>query len=107
MIRLFALLVSALLLWTGVSLRIAAADWPQFRGPAGDGHAAATHLPTVWNETTNVAWKAEIPGKGWSSPSLSRGRIYLTAAVPVADGETGDQSLLALCVDAATGKELW
>jgi outer membrane protein assembly factor BamB len=106
MIRLSALLVSASLLSTLFFLSVAAADWPQFRGPAGDGHAAATRLPTVWNESTNVAWKADIPGKGWSSPSLSRGRIYLTAAV-AADGEAAEQSLRALCIDATNGKQLW
>jgi len=47
-----------------VAISASAADWPQFRGPAGDGHATARNLPTIWNETTNVAWKPAIPGKG-------------------------------------------
>lgn len=87
----------------------AAADWPQFRGPAGDGHAEAKNLPTTWNETTNVAWKAEIPGKGWSSPSLVAGKLYLTSAVPLDPGSSSaaELSLRALCVDATTGKILW
>src|SRR5262245_21252166 len=79
-----------------------AADWPQFRGPAGNGHANSKNLPTTWNESTNVAWKAEIPGKGWSSPSLFQNRLYLTTAVPnQADERDGARSLHALCVDAA------
>jgi outer membrane protein assembly factor BamB len=86
----------------------AAADWPQFRGPAGDGHADAKNLPITWNETTNVAWKAEIPGKGWSSPSLYTGRLYLTTAVPL-DAANPDtpHSLRALCVDAENGRIVW
>src|SRR5262245_61742187 len=80
-----------------------AADWPQFRGPTGDGHAAAKNLPTKWDETTNVAWKAEIPGKGWSSPSLFQYRLYLTTAVPTIAGSPDDeQSLRTICVDAVS-----
>ena len=65
------LLTSCLFVLFVVSSLAAAqsADFPQFRGPAGDGHATARGLPSTWNETTNVAWKAPIPGKGWSSPS--------------------------------------
>jgi outer membrane protein assembly factor BamB len=91
-----------------VILTAAATDWPQFRGPTGDGHAAAKNLPTTWNETTNVAWKTEIPGKGWSSPSLFQNRLYLTTSVPVdAAKPDGLQSLRTLCVDAATGQVVW
>jgi outer membrane protein assembly factor BamB len=85
------------------------ADWPQFRGPGGDGHAAAGKLPTTWNETTNVAWKTAIPGKGWSSPVLHRGRLYLTTAVPLDPGSAsaGELSLRAVCIDAANGNLIW
>jgi outer membrane protein assembly factor BamB len=85
----------------------AAADYPQFRGPAGDGHGAATNLPATWNETTNVAWKTPIPGKGWSSPSLYQDRIYLTTAAPAEGGGTGDLSLRVLCLDAEDGRIRW
>jgi outer membrane protein assembly factor BamB len=91
-----------------ISLSAPAADWPQFRGPAGDGRADAKNLPSEWSETKNVAWKAEIPGHAWSSPSLYQNRLYLTAAVPVDAGSAaGPLSLRALCVDAATGKVVW
>lgn len=57
-------------------------DWPQFRGPAGDGHAPqATGLPTTWSETENVAWKVAVPGRGWSSPVIGDGLVWLTTAV--------------------------
>lgn len=88
---------------------LCAADWPQFRGPAGDGHSPAKNLPAFWDEATNVAWKTEIPGKGWSSPSVFQGRIYLTTAAPLEpDGsESNEVSLRALCLDAATGQVIW
>ena len=86
-----------------------AADWPQFRGPAGDGLAAAKNLPTKWDETTNVTWRTPIPGKGWSSPSLYHGKLYLTSAVPLdpGSGSGPEISLRALRVDAASGKIEW
>ncbi len=61
-----------------------AADWPQFRGPRGDGIADAKGLPTVWNDTKNVAWQTELPGRGWSSPIVLGNRIWLTTAEPLA-----------------------
>src|SRR5262245_5255153 len=87
----------------------AAADWPQFRGPGGDGQTLARNLPATWDATTNIAWKTALPGKGWSSPVLVGGRLYLTAAVPLDPGSasSSELSLRALCVDAATGKQLW
>jgi outer membrane protein assembly factor BamB len=89
-----------------MAIAASAADYPQFRGPAGDGHGQAKNLPTTWNEQTNVAWKTPIPGKGWSSPALHQGRIYLTTAVP-ADSAGGDLSLRAICLSAEDGKPLW
>jgi outer membrane protein assembly factor BamB len=81
-----------------------AADWPQFRGPTGDGVSKATGVPTEWSSTENVAWKQAIPGSGWSSPVLSKGRLYITAAV---EGEDETVSLRALCLDAADGRIVW
>jgi len=54
--------------------------WPRFRGPRGDG-ITSEPLPTVWSETTNVAWKTEIPGRGWSSPVIDNNLIWITTAV--------------------------
>lgn len=78
---------------------VAAADeWPQFRGPDGQGRAAARGLPLTWSDTENVVWKLPLPGRGWSSPVISGNRIWMTTA----DDE--GHSLRALCVDRATGK---
>src|SRR4051794_18217124 len=89
-------------------VHLLAADWPQFRGPRGDGHATATNLPTTWDETTNVAWKRAVPGKGWASPCLVGGRIYLTTAAPAEGGSGASETALrTLCVDAVSGRIVW
>jgi outer membrane protein assembly factor BamB len=80
-------------------------DWPEFRGPTGQGIVTKGDLPTTWSKDKNVVWKRAIPGKGWSSPVVVAGRIYLTSSVPTKDGS--DQSLETLCLDAADGKILW
>lgn len=82
----------------------AAEDWPQFRGPTGDGVSASKNVPTEWSATDHVAWKQPIPGAGWSSPVLSNGKLYLTTAVTDDEEQT---SLRALCVDAANGDIVW
>lgn len=103
MLRLLSIFV-----YLATAAPLAAEDWPQFRGPSGNSHANVSGLPTEWNETKNVAWKAEIPGKGWSSPSLYQGRLYLTSAIPVMEGSaSGDLSLEAIAVDAQSGKLVW
>ena len=82
-----------------------AADWSQFRGPHGDGHADLAKLPTEWGTSKNITWRKELPGNGWSSPVVVAGKIYLTTAVP---GENkGDYSLRALCLDSHSGEVLW
>src|SRR5438132_11059659 len=82
----------------------AADDWPEFRGPMGQGIAPAVKPPVAWGTSKNIAWKQEIPGRGWSSPVVYQGRVYLTTSVPASGG---DQSLRALCLDAANGTILW
>jgi outer membrane protein assembly factor BamB len=85
-----------------LALTLRAADWNQFRGPQGNGHAAAK-LPTEWDAKKNVTWRKEIAGLGWSSPVVAAGKIYLTTAVP----QNGGYSLRALCLDARTGTIVW
>ncbi len=85
-----------------LSTELAMADpnWPQFRGPRGDGHAHATGLPLVWSEIQNVVWKTPIHGRGWSSPVVWGDQIWLTTATE--DG----RKMYALCVDRDTGRIL-
>jgi outer membrane protein assembly factor BamB len=81
-----------------------AADWPQFRGPGGAGVSEETGLPTTWDGPagTNVCWKAELPGRGVSSPVVAGGQVYVTAC----DG-VRQERLHVICFEAATGKRLW
>jgi outer membrane protein assembly factor BamB len=82
-------------------------EWPQFRGPDGQGHATATDVPLNWSESQNVVWKSPVPGRGWSSPVVSNGRIWLTTAAADADsGSRGEVSLRALAYDLETGRQL-
>lgn len=80
-----------------------AGDWPQFRGPTGDGHYVGPPIPTEWGPDTNVIWKTTIPGRGWSSPIIWQGRVYLTTAVE----QARRYSLQAIAVDCPSGKVLW
>lgn len=105
-----------------------AAEWRQFRGPDGQGHAAVKSLPLKWSESDGVQWKTAIPGRGWSSPVFSDNTIWLTTAIehPL-EGEAleaarkeklgahpmakqmslvGSVSLRAISIDATTGKLL-
>ena len=74
-----------------------AQDWPEFRGPTGQGVSDERGLPLTWSETKNVKWKVAIPGEGWSSPAILGDRIWLTTAT-----EEG-KSLRGICVDRNTG----
>jgi outer membrane protein assembly factor BamB len=79
----------------------AAQDWPQFRGPTGQGESGEHGLPLEWSESKNVAWKTTVPGRGWSSPVVANGRVWLTTAIT----EGRDASLRLIAYDAATGRE--
>ena len=82
-----------------------AGEWPEFRGPTGDGHADLKELPLHWSGSSNVSWKVAIPGQGWSSPVVSKGRIYLTTAV--AADRSSAPVLRVMALDAKSGKTLW
>ena len=98
------LFVAAVLLAAGLS---EAADWTQFRGPKGQGHADVTDLPVTWSENENIAWKVALPGLGWSSPVVADGRLYLTTAVAGDDTSEVGRSLRVLCLSAKNGEILW
>lgn len=94
----------------------AAEEWPQFRGPTGDGHANATSLPTTWSEKENVRWKVAIHDKGWSSPVIWGDQIWLTTSkanyAADAPSENAQKKipkpesleLYAVCVSRSSGK---
>jgi outer membrane protein assembly factor BamB len=93
------IVLSVLLALIGVTAR--SEDWPQFRGPTGQGHSAERNLPIEWSESRNVRWKAPVAGRGWSSPVVADGRVWVTTAV-----KAGGASLRALAFDVDTGREL-
>src|SRR2546426_3408666 len=76
-------------------------DWPQFRGPTGQGHSTEPGLPIEWSESRNIVWKTPVPGRGWSSPVVADGRIWLTTAT-----KDKGASLRALAYDVENGREL-
>ena len=55
-------------------------NWPDWRGPTTQGHSDATDLPLTWSEEENVTWRSEIPGRGWSTPIIWAGQIWVTTA---------------------------
>jgi len=93
----------------------AGGEWPQFRGPTGDGHSTAKNLPTTWSEKENIRWKTPIHDKGWSSPVIWGDQIWLTTAkekyADNAPKENAAQKipkpewieLYAICIDRLTG----
>jgi len=106
-------LVATLLLVTSSS----ALDWPQFRGPAGNGCAPQADPPVAWSEINNIAWKVRLTGRGRSSPIILGERIWLTTAVEQGVVRTNIRSddmqvaehvsLRTECLDRATGKSVW
>jgi outer membrane protein assembly factor BamB len=86
------------LLLTSSPVMRAAENWPQFRGPDGNGHSDARGLPLHWSEARKVVWKTAIHDRGWSSPVIYGKQIWLTSASK--DG----RELFVLCIDRDTGK---
>ena len=86
-------------------------EWPRWRGPFDNGVARGA-APTRWSETENIAWKAEVPGRGHSSPVIWGDRIFLTTATVTGGGEASsdnpvEHAFVVLAYDRKTGKKLW
>ncbi|MEI6782563.1 MAG: PQQ-binding-like beta-propeller repeat protein [Verrucomicrobiota bacterium] len=74
------------------------ANWPEFRGPNGNGTSASTNLPLHWSEQQNIKWNTPIHDRAWSSPVIWGDQIWLTTAT------TNGQELFAVCIARDTGK---
>ena len=98
--------IAALIVTGSSHLSAHAAEWPEFRGPLGNGVVSDAKLPVRWSESENIQWKVPIPGKGWSSPVVAEGRVYLTTAVSTGEDDAS-QSLQLLCLDADDGSSIW
>jgi outer membrane protein assembly factor BamB len=97
--------------------------WPQFRGPGARGVADHPNLPDRWSADENVAWKIDLPGRGWSSPIVWGDRVFLTTVVSDGEMESPKKGLyfggerkevprdthhwLVVCLDLNSGRELW
>jgi outer membrane protein assembly factor BamB len=76
-------------------------DWPQFRGPTGNGHCNAKNLPVEWSESDGIKWKVAVHGRAWSSPVILGSQVWMTSATE--DGK----ELSLIVVDKATGRTLF
>ena len=76
-------------------------NWPQFRGPNGQGISQERGLPVHWSETENIAWRTAIPGESWSSPIVWGNHIFVTTATE--DGA----NCYVIAIDRLSGNILW
>jgi outer membrane protein assembly factor BamB len=86
----------------GILLTSLAADWTHFRGSESTGVGSGDAVPLPFGPKQHLAWQAELPGRGLSSPVLVGKRVFLTAS----SGPKQDR-LHVLAYDAATGQKLW
>ncbi len=91
---------AASILISGLAVGLLANDtnWPQFRGPTGDGISSSKGLPLQWSEKEHVKWKTPIHGRAWSSPVIWGNQVWITTA-----SEDG-RELSALCLHRDSGR---
>ncbi|HAV61206.1 MAG TPA: hypothetical protein DCY13_02435, partial [Verrucomicrobiales bacterium] len=94
------LLSASLLALVGFSPAAIAADWPGWRGPQAHGISVERDLPKNWSSQSNIAWRAEVPGKGASSPTVVAGRLFLTT-------QRDDDSYSVLAYNTSDGSLAW
>jgi outer membrane protein assembly factor BamB len=112
-----------------LTTQLGAANWPQWRGPQGQGVSAEVSFPLDWSVSSHVLWKIAIPGRGHSTPVIWGNRLFLTMAVegatvpdhkaplhfdgtnlflhPDSMGVDRSNTLKVLAIDTASGKTLW
>jgi outer membrane protein assembly factor BamB len=93
-------ILSRVLLMSLVAAPAVAADWPQWRGPAGTGVSEEQDFPVIWTETRGVQWKCALPQWGTSTPAIWGQDIFLTS-------HTDENKLLLVCIDKAKGDIKW
>lgn len=102
------ILLATLLAAPSLAEKSLAENWPQWRGPHGDGSSATATPPLRWGEDTNVLWKVELPGRGSSTPIIWGDRLFLLAARPSDPaGEGNVHQFLVLAYDRHSGEPLW
>ncbi|ADB16325.1 FOG: WD40 repeat-like protein [Pirellula staleyi DSM 6068] len=83
-------------------------NWPNWRGPRGDGTSLEANIPTTWNGETgeNIAWKVAVPGSGHSSPIVHGDHLFLLSCLPASE-EKPVASRVLLAFDRKSGKQHW
>ena len=122
--------LAAVTMGLAASVALSAENWPQWRGPNGQGVSTEQALPTEWAPGKNIAWKAPIAGTGHSSPIVWGDRVFVTAQIegetipgqravkhrqgkeedwihPDSVGADKKHTLKVIALDATTGKVLW
>ena len=126
-----ALCISAIALITSSVTASGGANWPQWRGPDGQGVSNEKNLPAEWSPAKNIKWKTAIAGRGHSSPIVWGKKIFLTTATdgetvpgrkpgvthkladgtdfvhPDAVGADLKHTFKVICIDGTSGKILW
>lgn len=121
--RLVGVIVVGLLSSGPMGEQETAADWPQFRGSDSRGLGDDANLPETWSATENVAWKTDLPGRGWSSPIVVGDRVFVTTVVNRGESEEPKKGLYfggdrptppesvhewrVICLDLKSGTILW
>jgi len=101
-------------------------NWHQWRGPKADGSAPKADPPTKWDAKTNIAWKAELPGRGSATPIVWGDRMFVLTAIKTDREAKADElpkpdpqfkvntnppthfyKFVVLCFDRQSGKKLW
>ena len=91
--------ILALILFSSTAL---AENWPQWRGPTGNGLSNETGIATEWSQTKNVAWRLPLPGPAGATPVVWGEKIFLSTAIGGEDG--ADLALMCVSTD---GKKQW
>ena len=75
-------------------------SWTHFRGSGLNGISSGSGFPLTWNDSTHIAWKAPIEGKGWSSPVVLDKQVWLTTA------DKEKKEMRAICLDLESGEQI-
>src|SRR5262245_43889298 len=95
-------LLVTLVVLTGMTAAVSAADWTGFRGPNSQAISTEKDLPVKWSPKENLRWKVDLPGRGLSNPIITAGKVIVTAC-----SGFKQRRLHVLCYDEHTGKKLW
>ena len=76
-------------------------NWTHLRGSNLNGISESTNTPVQWNDSTNILWKTNIEGKGWSSPVVFGDQVWITSATD--DGKR----MSGICLDLNSGAEIY